>query len=323
MKLIICGNGLDMHVGLKTNYGAYRDYLKNKKFIDGKNAISLIESSCFFIPRRKDCWTDLEESLAFDYEEYIRQMLDAFDRDIDPNNRQTSIDQINAANKFQKQSPRNIARDFTNEWFWEWIAKTYYQNIDSIRISKKDILYNIIDAGCVFLNFNYTHTLEDVFGVDSNKILYIHNRLPDKRDLSEKINIEQDILAMGRKQFQFGSTKNNLKEWMKTLEDVKFKSKGKLIKKKSIENEIKEIYYSFSKNLELNYPKLQEFIRMYDIEEVIVLGHSVLGVDEPYYRDVIVPVLKAKKWKLFWHNSSDEIEKFSKKYGLDSKIYEW
>jgi hypothetical protein len=265
MKLIICGNGLDMHVGLKTNYGAYRDYLKNKKFIDGKNAISLIESSCFFIPRRKDCWTDLEESLAFDYEEYIRQMLDAFDRDIDPNNRQTSIDQINAANKFQKQSPRNIARDFTNEWFWEWIAKTYYQNIDSIRISKKDILYNIIDAGCVFLNFNYTHTLEDVFGVDSNKILYIHNRLPDKRDLSEKINIEQDILAMGRKQFQFGSTKNNLKEWMKTLEDVKFKSKGKLIKKKSIENEIKEIYYSFSKNLELNYPKLQEFIRMYSV----------------------------------------------------------
>jgi hypothetical protein len=44
-------------------------------------------------------------------------MLDAFDRDIDPNNRQTSIDQINAANKFQKQSPRNIARDFTKFQF--------------------------------------------------------------------------------------------------------------------------------------------------------------------------------------------------------------
>ena len=34
IKLIICGNGLDIHVGLNTSYRAYRDYLVNKKIYE-------------------------------------------------------------------------------------------------------------------------------------------------------------------------------------------------------------------------------------------------------------------------------------------------
>lgn len=62
IKLIICGNGLDIHVGLNTSYRAYRDYLVNKKIYEGESAISIIENSDFFIPRDKDCWTDLENA---------------------------------------------------------------------------------------------------------------------------------------------------------------------------------------------------------------------------------------------------------------------
>ena len=70
IKLIICGNGLDIHVGLNTSYRAYRDYLVNKKIYEGESAISIIEKSDFFIPRDKDCWTDLENALTFDYRKY-------------------------------------------------------------------------------------------------------------------------------------------------------------------------------------------------------------------------------------------------------------
>ena len=91
IKLIICGNGLDIHVGLNTSYRAYRDYLVNKKIYEGESAISIIEKSDFFIPRDKDCWTDLENALTFDYRKYITQYIDAFDRDIDVNNYETSM----------------------------------------------------------------------------------------------------------------------------------------------------------------------------------------------------------------------------------------
>ena len=65
------------------------------------------------------------------------------------------------------------------------------------------------------INFNYTHTLEDMFDIDKTNVLYIHNRLPDKRNPNYKgIDFERDILALAKKQFQFGSVNNYLDEWI-------------------------------------------------------------------------------------------------------------
>lgn len=32
MKLIVCGNGIDMHLGFNTSYNAYRHHLETTKF---------------------------------------------------------------------------------------------------------------------------------------------------------------------------------------------------------------------------------------------------------------------------------------------------
>lgn len=42
----------------------------------------------------------MENALTFDYRKYITQYIDAFDRDIDVNNYETSIAQMNSANQF-------------------------------------------------------------------------------------------------------------------------------------------------------------------------------------------------------------------------------
>lgn len=47
-KLVICGNGLDLHVGFKTGYRNYRDYLANDRLTHGGRAIPIIEESDFF-----------------------------------------------------------------------------------------------------------------------------------------------------------------------------------------------------------------------------------------------------------------------------------
>ena len=54
-----------------------------------------------------------------------------------------------------------------------------------------------------------------------------------------------------------------------------------------------QFYNDFSKKLESNYDSLKGFLGSNDIDEVTILGHTILGVDEPYYRDVLIPKLKA------------------------------
>lgn len=316
-----------MHVGLNTSYRAYKEYLVNKKIYEGESAISIIEDSDFFVPRDKDCWTDLEGALTFDYKKYIIQYIDAFDRDVDVNNYETCISQINCANQFFKNSPQNIARDFTNGWFWEWIAREYYNNIEDVCYKNEhDIIHNIINRDCICINFNYTHTLEEMFGINKTNVLYIHNRLPDKRNVNFKgIDFERDILAPSMKKFQFGSVNNYLDKWVNFAKSIKLKSSQKLMNKKNLIDNLNEIYYAFSKNLSMNYDILSKFIdeNKVKITEVIVLGHSMLGVDEPYYRDVIIPKLKDVYWNVYWHKF-DDASIFIEKYKLTkAESKEW
>ena len=170
------------------------------------------------------------------------------------------------------------------------------------------------------------HTLEDMFDINKTNVLYIHNRLPDKRNLNDKgIDFERDILALAKKQFQFGSVNNYLDEWINFANSIKLKSSQKLMSKKSLIDNLKEIYYAFSKKLSMNYDVLSKFIdeNKTKITEVIVLGHSMLGVDEPYYRDVIVPKLKDVHWDVYWHKF-DDASIFIEKYKLpEAKSKEW
>ncbi|OPX92307.1 MAG: hypothetical protein A4E53_00564 [Pelotomaculum sp. PtaB.Bin104] len=61
-----------------------------------------------------------------------------------------------------------------------------------------------------------------------------------------------------------------------------------------------------SKNLNQNYVQLKSFIESTEIDEVIVMGHSIMGVDFPYYLEVIVPALIGCRWKFYWHSNMDQ-----------------
>lgn len=179
----------------------------------------------------------------------------------------------------------------------------------------------VVDGIYIFKNTSY-----DLVRKMQEHVLYIHNRLPDKRNLNDKgIDFERDILALAKKQFQFGSVNNYLDEWINFANSIKLKSSQKLMSKKSLIDNLKEIYYTFSKKLSMNYDVLSKFIdeNKTKITEVIVLGHSMLGVDEPYYRDVIVPKLKDVHWDVYWHKF-DDASIFIEKYKLpEAKSKEW
>ena len=110
---------MDLHLGFKTSYSGYRKFLENAKFINGKSAISLVENSKFFMNRDAECWTALEESLSFDGQTFIREMILAYYRDLEPYDDNKSREQIAAARKFENHNPEEIAFDLTNRWFFD------------------------------------------------------------------------------------------------------------------------------------------------------------------------------------------------------------
>lgn len=333
MKLFICGNGFGLHLGFNTRYSDYYNALMRSQLIGGwdkKKLVEVLSNGKYFSPKITDNWSNLEEALTFDFESYIDDSISISGIHVDPKNKESIANQISSTNEFRENDPGQIARDFTNQWFWSWIAKEYYDNCDRVKHEKeKDFLHNLLNEEDLFINFNYTHSLEDVFDIPQDKILYIHNRLKDReqpRSVDNPYTTQDyldEVIEMSRKPFQFGSVENSKTDIDNVIDKIKNSNLNELSKNSLIQN-CQEIYYSFTKNPNDNYKTLKHFLNAESIDEVVVLGHSIMGIDTPYYESIIVPMLKNSKWILYYHDDSSEQETFLKRYSLpNAYLTEW
>lgn len=68
-NLYVIGNGFDLHHGLNTNYIDYRNYLEQNG------------ECCWLLktyPKNNRFWADIERGLRIDYEQYIKDYINAF-----------------------------------------------------------------------------------------------------------------------------------------------------------------------------------------------------------------------------------------------------
>ena len=56
----------------------------------------------------------------------------------------------------------------------------------------------------------------------------------------------------------------------------------------------------------MNYSGLTYFIKTAPIDEVVVMGHSLIGVDGAYYSNVIVPLLADSRWVFYWYSEFEK-----------------
>lgn len=303
-----------MHVGFNTGYRNYRDYLIYDKLTQSGKSVPIIENSDFFEVRKGDCWSDLEQSLTFNGKKYIDAMIYAYDRDMHPYNEDKTRDQISAAQEVQKKDPKDIAFQFTNDWFCQWLVREYYGKEESIKVTYNGVVRDITsDKSNLYITFNYTPTLETIFGVEESNILYIHNRFPHKPQLPFTYDdFMNDIIELGKKRFQFGSINNHVDEWINYLKGIKLKSQGNLVNLSQIERDLKHISWAFSKDLEGNYEKMKTFLKDSPVDDVVIIGHSFMGVDEQYYRDILVPYYKDKKWTFYYYKDDSVARAFVK-----------
>ena len=186
-------------------------------------------------------------------------------------------------------------RMFTRERFREWV--------DGIDVSCAEPHLRLPDDA-VFITFNYTPTLERVYGVGDDRIPHIHGSILD-----------------GGSTLQFGSPDNRPEDLVAALEreygmDDLYGAtiaQGVSVAAKSCADTWK--------NVSGNYGALERFLgRFGGLETVIVMGNRYDSVDEPYYRDMLTPLLRDAEWVFCGHGPSDGklagIEHFCERHGI-------
>lgn len=294
MRLIICGNGFDLHHGLKTGYWNYRDYLLSKSNQTIKDYEFLMNHLA-----GKPAWNNVEASLEINYSEYIESLIHHYET-----NPEMSL------STYWEDELRFLF-SFTGESFARWLESIDYS------VAKPDPALCLTDKD-LYVTFNYTDTLQRIYRIPEERILFIHGRLKDidpsafgigdvfpSGTTTETVDgadpiVYGDQLAndMVHYAIQFGADAKKVTE-MYTPARKKYYEPGNPYF--SLIGRIDDIVSATTKDVRSNFSKLKWFFCKQSIDEVVIMGHSLTEPDNMYYSEVLVPYLKNSKWTVMRH----------------------
>ena len=287
MTLHVLGNGFDLYHGLPTRYGDFHDFLVSH---GETGLIDSLErywghSELLYGNFRHTLWSDLEEALGeYDVKYIMDDMFEGHTLDID--HIASSIGEVDA------EVAENFVplRERLNEQFSSWV-----RSMDFSRISRKS-LYGFDPSG-LFLVFNYTSTLEKVYGVPSSQVLHIHGDAGNPDDdlimghdkLYKEVPQKDDFYDRTEYQHQITNVINGL-----------YKDTAKIISRH------KDFFSLLS-----------------SIDTIVVYGHSIADVDLPYFQEIKKNIQPNATWHISYHGDSilDDIKAGVSKLGISNVNY--
>lgn len=273
-RLIIIGNGFDLASGIKSSYSDFKQWLQE----NGKHQFIFLMDT--FFSNQRDVWGDIEKALG-EYDENSIVDYCKPDEEFDYDHQGRSVAAI-------EDGPDWIFHPTLDEFreaFTNWV--------DSIDITMAKRLRDLPIEG-KYLTFNYTETLEKIYGIPESNILHIHgSRIfhdeyifghNNYRDPNEAYNDESEM-------FFLKDTWSKIIEWMNNM----VKDSGSIIHSNS----------SF-------------FTDLSDIDQIAVYGHSFCEVDWPYLEEIVRNVGIDTPWHISYHlkEDADRINDFVTKNSL-------
>lgn len=234
MKLVIIGNGFDMHHGLETSFRSFRSFLVENRKIELVQSIDSIITYNNKIVNVEDvmlAWNDIEKIL-YDKFNQIKNNEDDLD-------------------KFE-----NVLEDFVYEL-------NEYLKI----VSNKDIIINkkieevICDADAILV-FNYTKTFKKYIDEESTAIFHIHGCLEDDNCplIGYHCSIGRDSSLDYRVRFGNTIIDKTAMAYKQTNRDLASEISGFTQKYKNVINEVVIIGYSFGESDSHIYKILDEVL---------------------------------------------------------------
>ncbi len=178
-----------------------------------------------------------------------------------------------------------FAKDISR-YFSEWIL---HINTNVLPV----VSSNILNRNCLFLNFNYTDTLEKVYGIPASNILYIHGNALRGNNLI--LGHHDATLFQGKTIPAFNAAEEHGIYMEDIEEDFRLQEAKEIIKdyfRKTYKDtaSIIRYYQSFFNSLATVY-------------EVYIFGHSLSEIDFDYFAEIKKNVPLTCRWYISYHDN--------------------
>jgi len=266
--LFIIGNGFDLYHDIKSSYADFYEWLIKH------NSSDFVKDMESMFPTLKDgkplLWQDFEEAIGRGnplkiHQDFFHGMDDGlFDKEIQ-----------NRVLKHIKPTLEEIPI-LLKEW-----AKSLLENVKEIRP-----IPGLIEVGwgSLFLTFNYTMLLENVYLVPEEQILHIHNSIEQEKPI---ITGHRQPISEDQEDSSSVNVEYSAKHIAKALNGL-YKPVEFIIK------EHRDFFDSLS-----------------NITNVIVFGFSISSIDRDYFNEVFHHVHDNAKW--FFISKDEENREFHMK----------
>ena len=288
-NLYIIGNGFDQHHGVRCGFEDFMKWVKENDeslFTDLTQVYNDAEDNKW--------WKDFENSLArLNISYYANIIGNLYDPEyikegtIEEKTEYASQKVIEEFDKI-KESLRND--------FQKWLADVYEN-------CPKDKKIQFPSEGNIFLTFNYTKTLEDIYKIDAKHIYHIHGVIDDKDSMVVGHGLGEEELndMLKSQELRIGEVWNEKLNRMTRLQIVTPKHK-ELAALSSLESIV-----SLKKDVEGCIEKNQQFFNeIFDVERIYVFGFSFSSIDMPYLEKIIRRTKPETHWVISWYSQEDK-----------------
>lgn len=311
MVLYVCGNGFDLHHGLKTSYCHYRDFLARENADLLKKLRNLLEQAQCPLFSEDAFWSNVEDGLTLSYETVMSEIVEDNYPDPDAEFDESDLIQEQESELFM------FLREFTTTCFYSWLTSMDFAHC--VKSGKVNI-----SEDSKIITFNYTDVLECIYGIDEKRVFHVHGRL---RDVKNKMN---QMPASEREKFLnenilFGSSRVSpsgvYRELQRQYERDEYYYTAIAPAIYDLETDI----IFATKKIANARRKMEFFIGDIHIEEVHIMGVSMGNDDMEYFQEVIIPKTRDSKWIFMYHSQDDQkrYEAISKQYGIINAHYEY
>lgn len=241
-KLYIIGNGFDLWHGLPTGYDHFYTF--------AKEMLDELEQFYSFGVSHMGPWYDFENSLGcFDWHQFYK-----------------AHNHINIASEsFKPSEVYGLEDDLTEqsdhhveairESFLEWLNR-----ID-ILIAERKLAF---PQDASFITFNYTSTLQSIYGISDERVFHIHGRADNSDELifghGETMEEEPELDENGNSNRTMFTDAEGAAEYP---------------------------FYALQKPVSEVLEKNREvFDSARHVSEIVIVGHSLNNIDLPYFREL-------------------------------------
>lgn len=306
--LYIIGNGFDIHHGINSSYLNFRNWLEKAEPNIYSQLCDLYEISTDE-NKAKEWWSDFENMLSeVDLNNYVENVVIENYPDL---SKDDFRDRDYHAAEYAASDELWALIYHVKRTFNAWIA-----SLDKAEDSKR---IHLIRKDSLFITFNYTRTLEELYQIPDNQVLHIHGMVGDDELIlghgKNYAELKEDY-EMTLSQPPADLDEEELEDWYSSHYDF-------------VTQQTQEVAISQIASLQKDVQQIISDNRsiwdsLAEVEIIHVFGFSFSYIDTPYLSTIINHINTDKvKWEIsaFSNRDREKIEAFMDDAGIKDNLW--